>query len=760
MLSLWQSRPIFLTGGAWHPLTIALGLHGTVYEVALLLLGIVTSLLAIHRYAASPSRGRWLTCAIALMLAILSTSSATWPALLLIAAAWVWISARSPHQAECALGVMVAMTCAAFLAAPWWLPAVRVGRELAKGGAPPRFSFAETLTAVEIPAKILSLSHGNLPHVGAGGSVALLSAGTEIRADVVSQGWNLLVSNVPWWDGWRVYWNNDRLPPVRVNERFVGTFVPPGRATLRLRYHPVAFDEGLRLALAGLVLLVITAWWQWPILAAPHAEKALRTLVGRMSDFVPRRLPSLAPVWRRFAALARQGSRVVPWLPAVMLVVYSAILIVNRIDVAGGADSSGYLNQTRLWTEGRLIVPAPGEAWIPLGFAPGPRPQTMVPTYPPGLPLQMALMRLTGGAQAPFLFPQLAAIAGILLLYRLARDLNLSRSLSVCAAALLALCPVFIFQAIQPMSDGVATCWAIAALICAFRGAKDTRFALLAGACLGAGVLVRPTQILLLPAILIALGLSPKRLISLVAGGLPFALAQMAISRHLYGNPLATGYGNVLAMLKWSYFPERFTHYCFWLAALLSPVIFPIGFFGLASSDVAPRVRGVLAASFAPFFLFYCFYLPYETWWYTRFLLPGIPALILAALFLLRRVQRIPRAVVLAGIFALELLMARHFDVLSYGAAEQTYLDAARLLPPDGVTLSMQMSGAIYYYAGRLTLRYDAINPEQFEAVRARGGPVYALVSDWELPELRARTGGEWVPMARVHDVTLLKLRL
>jgi len=102
MLSLWQSRPIFLTGGAWHPLTIALGLHGTVYEVALLLLGIVTSLLAIHRYAASPSRGRWLTCAIALMLAILSTSSATWPALLLIAAAWVWISARSPHQAECA----------------------------------------------------------------------------------------------------------------------------------------------------------------------------------------------------------------------------------------------------------------------------------------------------------------------------------------------------------------------------------------------------------------------------------------------------------------------------------------------------------------------------------------------------------------------------------------------------------------------------------------------------------------------------------
>src|SRR5260221_95959 len=88
------------------------------FEVAMRLLGIVTSLLAIHRYGASPSRGRWLTCAIALMLAILSTSSATWPALLLIAAAWVWISARSPHQAECALGVMVAMTCAAFLAAP------------------------------------------------------------------------------------------------------------------------------------------------------------------------------------------------------------------------------------------------------------------------------------------------------------------------------------------------------------------------------------------------------------------------------------------------------------------------------------------------------------------------------------------------------------------------------------------------------------------------------------------------------------------
>ena len=49
----------------------------------------------------------------------------------------------------------------------------------------------------------------------------------------------------------------------------------------------------------------------------------------------------------------------------------------------------------------------------------------------------------------------------------------------------------------------------------------------------------------------------------------------------------------------------------------------------MLAADVrrSARVRLLLLSWFGVFFLLYCFYGPYETWWYTRYLLPGIPAL-------------------------------------------------------------------------------------------------------------------------------------
>jgi hypothetical protein len=457
----------------------------------------------------------------------------------------------------------------------------------------------------------------------------------------------------------------------------------------------------------------------------------------------------------------RTAQRFAPWVVVALFVMYAAVLLTHRVVTAGGSDSSGYLNQARLWSEGRLIIPIPRTleyAWMPLGFVHGPRPQTMVPSYPPGVPLFMAAMRFFGGDGAPFFLAPLAAIASVLLLYRLARDLGLTPGCAATGAALLALCPTFIFQGLQVMSDVVATCWSLAAMTCAFRGVKDTRFAFLAGACLGVGVLVRPTQLLLLPAVVVVLGFRNRRaLAALVAGGAPFALVQMAISKHLFGNPFVTGYGSVLTDLRWSYFPTRFAHYSFWLAAVLSPVVFPAGLLGLGRREVPARVRAALGLWFAPFFLFYCFYGPYETWWYTRFLLPAIPALILATLLLLRRLPALPRALIVACIFALQLALARQLDIVTIARGERIYLDAARLVPPEAIVVSTQHSGSLYYYTGRLSLRYEHLRPGQLAMVRA---PIYALVGNWELEELRAHTGLEWVPVTHVRDVMLLKPKL
>ncbi len=75
--------------------------------------------------------------------------------------------------------------------------------------------------------------------------------------DVNCPGWSLLASSDAWWPGWRVDWNGKRIPTVRVNGSFVGAFLPPGDAHVTLRYAPSAFETGLWIALATLIVIVV-----------------------------------------------------------------------------------------------------------------------------------------------------------------------------------------------------------------------------------------------------------------------------------------------------------------------------------------------------------------------------------------------------------------------------------------------------------------------------------------------------------------------
>ncbi|HYM61506.1 MAG TPA: hypothetical protein VEZ11_11515, partial [Thermoanaerobaculia bacterium] len=169
------------------------------------------------------------------------------------------------------------------------------------------------------------------------------------------------------------------------------------------------------------------------------------------------------------------GRTVAGGLATVALLAYFALLVRHTCFVAGGADSSGYLNEARAIAAGHItervaavdalnLQPADAEVFVPLGIKPGPRTGTMVPGYPPGLPLHMAAAALIGGWRiAPFLVSPLAAIGSLILLFILAGQLALPFGYRLGAAAVLAACPVFVFQAIQPMSDVVATFWTLAA---------------------------------------------------------------------------------------------------------------------------------------------------------------------------------------------------------------------------------------------------------------------------------------------------------
>src|SRR5258706_3714995 len=171
---------------------------------------------------------------------------------------------------------MAALAIATLLAAPLWMTALSRVREGPswQRDPHPQFWFATPASASvdHVPARIVRMSGGAMWN-GTGGTVVPLR---PFVVRVTSRGWNLLVASEPWSSAWRVYWNGQRLPPVRVNGAFVGTFVPPGTATIELRYRPAALDDGLRLALAGVVLLARTLPWRlYLLLATPPATRSL-----------------------------------------------------------------------------------------------------------------------------------------------------------------------------------------------------------------------------------------------------------------------------------------------------------------------------------------------------------------------------------------------------------------------------------------------------------------------------------------------------
>lgn len=220
-------------------------------------------------------------------------------------------------------------------------------------------------------------------------------------------------------------------------------------------------------------------------------------------------------------------------LAALALAAYAVLLVRANSFVAGGADSSGYLNEARLIASGRLsediaalrllgLPPGDQDAFIPLGYRSGPRPGTMAPIYPPGLPLHMALLGTLGGWHtAPFLAAPIAAIAALLLIYAIARELGLSRGLSAAGALALTACPIFLGMAVQPMSDVPGTAWVLAVIFLGLRARRNVGWAVAAGAALGIAVLVRPTNALAAIPLLFALPPRKGAVVRALAGGLP-----------------------------------------------------------------------------------------------------------------------------------------------------------------------------------------------------------------------------------------------
>jgi hypothetical protein len=475
-------------------------------------------------------------------------------------------------------------------------------------------------------------------------------------------------------------------------------------------------------------------------------------------------------------------------LPGLALLLYALLLAHYMGACAGGPDSAGYLNNARLLSRGQFQAPLialadpppdqlPAYTYVPLCFNPSRDGRTLMPTYPLGLPLLiMAAAGLVGWAWAPTMVIGLQSLLGLWLMHRMARACGLEPGWSLLAAAILAASPLYFFLSLQALSDLPAMVWTTAAVLCAWESRDRPGLALAAGAALSLAVLVRPTSLLALLPVGLALGCSTRPWAWLLAGGLPGALFFFRANLAAYGRGFTTGYGDMAGLFRLENIPVTLEHYARWLPLLLTPFLaFAVGLpfvRGLPS-----RLKITLAAWALVFPVFYATYFhTHELWWSLRFILPAFPPLLIASMLVLHdlfaRLQVRPRlawAAPAGGLMLLGgVLWCQHLRAYGAGRSERAYAELAGWLedhlPPNAVIATMQAGAALYYYDSFVLVRWDVLQPDDFRriaaACAAAGRPIYAALFDYETQgSYRARfersLGTHWTKIASVHQATI-----
>jgi hypothetical protein len=486
----------------------------------------------------------------------------------------------------------------------------------------------------------------------------------------------------------------------------------------------------------------------------------------------------LLDAWRsrRWAAIATRLHHAPPIVALVAAVAFLITGVIYGTKAAGGSDVYGYVSQAMLWLRGDLIVPQPfiadfpwpNAAWSfsPLGYRPDDWAHTIKPTYAPGTPLLMALGYVVFGQCGPFLVGPACGAALVLLTYALGSRVS-GRGTGVIASGAIAVSPTVVFMANWPMSDvPCATFWTASLLAATGR---RRRWALVAGAMAGVAILIRPNlaPLAAFPALLLLVKGAPTgtRYTSVVLFGLgclPFVAFVAWLFNYLYGSPFRSGYGDLSGLYAWSHGVKNLKLYSGWFLDTQGP--FPLLF--LASPLVILWRRGQAMTERLILFAFamltlgaYLFYAPFEIWTYLRFLLPAFPIVFILATDVVSQLARgWPRwagyagAVVFGAIVIGSAASATdNLNVLVVGEAEQKYADVGRYvdtaLPKNAVVIAQQHGGNVRYYAGRLTVRFDLLDPTWLDRtlamLRAKGLEPYILLEEWELKQFRERFAGQ-----------------
>ncbi len=221
-------------------------------------------------------------------------------------------------------------------------------------------------------------------------------------------------------------------------------------------------------------------------------------------------------------------------------------------------------------------------------------------------------------------------------------------------------------------------------------------------------------------------------------------------------------------------------HYAVWMGDVETPAVALAALYFMASRWVPPAriayARLLLGGAMACVIASYVFYRPFDVWWYLRFLLPMWPVMMLLTAAALEAIARrsmraaYPVAIAtMAGLLAWHgLSVAANRSVFDLGRGERRYVDVARFIdshtPPDAVILSVQHSGSLRIYAGRLTLKYDVLDPvwldRTVDYLQSVGRRPYFVLDGGEVDAFRQRFGVlnrtgalDWPPLATLGSI-------
>ena len=513
----------------------------------------------------------------------------------------------------------------------------------------------------------------------------------------------------------------------------------------------LAVSGGFRTTVGG---LRISARSPLPIAALALINASLWYSAARRQQSVA---SDLEAIW---IAINRHAPRIIAAIALAVTIVTAAFSTRS----AAGADASGYLSEAASLSTGRLFHEDDLSALTrghdpfltsPLGWRPAPSDARQSPTYPPGLPLLMAIPHAIAGVTGASAVVIVSAALAVWAVASLAMQLG-GGGAGVIAAAMLASTPVFIHQSIQPMSDvPVTAAWMLCFLLLLRNRSTWS------GVICAIAVLIRPN---LAPLAIVPLLLAGNR----IAFATPVAIAAAGLASIQwlwYGSPLRSGYGSTDQLFALTNIAANASRYLGWVIAAAPLMLLSV--LGVTRVKGSRFAQGLLAFAILVIGA-YLVYAVFDDWSYLRFLLPALAVFaVFAAIGLLPIVGRAPvefRAVILfaliLGIVANGIWIARSKDTFRLSTQLQRVESVGDWIranvEPAAVLLSGEQSGSMRYYTGRSILRWEAATPESLTAALATleqsSRPVYIVLDAWENEPFRLKLGSvaavalDWPP--------------